>query len=230
MVRPALHHRMALLAVLFASALGLSGCFDLAQNLGIGRDGSGQYRIAVSAQGIIGQALKDEKLVNPDRNHARFDTTDVNGRVTRTATVDFKSLSDLALSSESISLRVTGRDFFGFGQSHVALRASFMVDKARGERAETSSPMGREIAQSILGDHSYVYTVTVPGDIERVSDVAVGGVTYRPEVKGDFYNGRTVTWRLPLYAIVDARALDFEVDFVALGSFRDATTRMVAKE
>jgi len=130
--------RSAALAVLLAVVgVGLSGCFDVVQTVGIDRSGAGRYQIAVTGQGVVGDAIKNEKLVNR-QNHAAMSTSDVGGNVTRTATVDFKSLSDLAFSDETMNLKVTGRDFFGLGPSHVAFLTNVMIDKAKhdNERAQ----------------------------------------------------------------------------------------------
>lgn len=218
-------------ATLVAASIGLSGCFDLVQTVGIDRSGTGRYQVALSAEGIVGQALKNEKLVNR-QNHATRTTTDINGRVTRMATVDFKSLSELAFSDEVLSLRVTGRDLFGLGPSHVAFIADAMVNKAKNDnqRATLANGVGEEVAQSILGDHTYTFTVTVPGSVERALPVTLGNQTYQPTVTGDFYNGHTVTWRLPLYALVNTQALSFEVDFWAWGFFNDAKSRLVPND
>jgi hypothetical protein len=220
------------LAVLLAVVgVGLSGCFDVDQRVGIDRTGAGRYQIAVTAQGVVGGAIKNEKLVNR-QNHATMSTSDVGGKVTRTAAVDFKSLSDLSFSDETMSLKVTGRDFFGLGPSHVAFVANVMIDKAKhdNERAQAANGVGQEIAQSILGEHTYVFTVTVPGDVERALPITLGGQTYQPTITGDFYNGRTVTWRLPLYAIISTQAIDFEVDFWAWGFFSDTKSQLVAND
>jgi hypothetical protein len=216
---------------MIATGVGLSGCFDLVQTVGVDRQGAGRYQVSITAEGIVGQAIKNEKLVNK-QNHATLATSDVNGKVTRTATIDFKSLSELAFSDERMSLKVTGRDFFGLGPSHVAFIADVMISKAKSENPQTASAKGvsEEIAQSILGDHTYTYTVTVPGDVERALPITIGGQTYQPTVTGDFYNGHTVTWRLPLYALVSADALDFEVDFSAWGFFNDTQSRLVAND
>jgi hypothetical protein len=220
------------LAVLLAVAgVGLSGCFDVVQTVGIDRWGAGRYQIAATAQGVVGGAIKNEKLVNR-QNHAAMSTSDVGGNVTRTATVEFKSLSDLAFSDETMNLKVTSRDLFGLGPSHVAFLTDVMIDKAKhdNERAQAASGIGEEIARSVLGDHTYVFTVTVPGDVERALPVTIGGETYQPTITGDFYNGRIVTWRLPLYAIVGAQSLSFEVDFWAWGFFSDTKSQLVAND
>lgn len=213
------------------AALGLSGCLDVDQRVGIDRSGSGRYEIAASAQGIVGDALKNEKLVNK-QNRATLTTAIVGSRVTRVATVDFKSLSDLAFSDETMSLNVRGRDLFGLGPTHVAYVADVMIGKAKNEnaRAASTDSLGEKVAQSILGEHTYTFTVTVPGDVESAVPVTLGGTTYQPLVTGDFYNGRTVTWRIPLYALVDARALRFEVDFWAWGFFNDSHSQLVAND
>lgn len=222
-------HVAMLAIVLFAASVGLSGCFDIAQHVDIGRSGTGHYKVAVSAQGIVGDALKNDMIIDTRRNHATLSTTVVNGKVTRAANVDFQSLSEVALSDETMSLTITSRDLFGLGPTHAAFRCRAFVDKARNSQSSQSG-LGEEIAKSILGDHTYAFSVTVPGSIEHIAPVSVGGQIYQPEVTGDFYHGHTIVWRVPLYAIMDAKALDFEVDFVAMGLFSDAKTQLVAKE
>lgn len=224
--------RTAVLAVALAIVgVGLSGCFDLVQNVSVGRDGSGNYRVSLAAEGIVGEGLKNATIIDTTHNHAQLMTAAANGKVTRTATVAFKSLSDLALSNETMSLTVTGRDLFGLGPSHVAFRSVFRVDQAKKAAPGTTSAdaMSREIAQSILGDHYYSFSVTVPGSIEHIAPVALDNDIIQPTVTGDFYHGHTITWRLPLYALIDAKSLSFEVDFTAMGLYSDAHTRLTAQ-
>ncbi len=229
-------HRLAritrLALVMAIAGIGLSGCFDLVQNVAIGRDGAGHYRVSLAAQGIVGEGIKNASIIDTTRNHADMATDVADGKVRRTAYVAFNSLSDLALSNQAMSLTVTGHDFFGLGPAHVAFRSVFLVDRAKkaAPGAAAGTAMGRQIAQSILGDHYYTFSVTVPGSIERIAPVAVGPDIVQPNVTGDFYHGHTVTWRLPLYALADARALNFEVDFTAYGLFRDARTQATAND
>jgi len=213
-----------------AMGAGLSGCLDLVQTVNVDRSGAGRYQIAASAQGFVGEALKNEKLVNR-QNHATMSTSNAGEKTTRVATVDFKSLSDLAFSDETMSLNVKGRDFFGLGPSHVAFVAEVMVDKAKHDnpRAESADSVGEEVAQSILGDHTYTFAVSVPGSVERAAPVTLGNHAYEPTVSGDYF-GHTVTWKIPLYALVDSQALNFEVDFWAWGTFADTKSRLVAND
>jgi hypothetical protein len=221
--------RSAIAAAMIVAGLGLSGCFDLVQTVGVDRSGAGRYQISATGEGIVGDALKNEKLVNR-QNQATRSTVDFNGKVTRTATVDFKSLSELAFSDETMSLKVNSRDFFGLGPSHVAFVADVMISKAKNEnpQAASASGLGEKVAQGILGDHTYSFSVTVPGSVERAVPVMIGGETYTPTITGDFWNGNVVTWRMPLYALVSAPQLNFEVDFSAEGFFSDAKSQLVA--
>lgn len=211
--------------VLCLAGVGLSGCFDLVQTVGVERDGSGRYQISISADGIIGQGLKNEKIVDTTNNSAQLTTSDVNGHVTRTATVDFKSLSDVALGNEQMSLAVTGHDFLGLGPAHATFRSTLFVDRAKNSQGQANTKgMGEQIARSILGNHFYVFSVTVPGSIEQAHPIVIGTEVYQPAISGDYLH-HTVTWRLPLYALVSTHSLQFQVDFSAYVFFDGAATR-----
>lgn len=216
--------------LLVAAGMGLSGCLDVVQTVDVDRTGAGHYTVAASAQGFVGEALKNEKLVNK-QNHASLTTASFEGHVTRKAVVAFKSLSDLAFSDETMSLDVKSRDLFGLGPSDVAYVANVMIDKAKHEnqQVEATNNVGEEVAQSILGDHSYAFTVTVPGSVEYASPITLGKDTYQPTVTGDFF-GHTVTWKIPLYAIVSSQAVKFEVDFWAWGTFNNTRSQLVAND
>jgi hypothetical protein len=215
---------------LTVAGVGLSGCLDLVQTVSVDRTGAGRYQISATAQGFVGEALKNEKLVNK-QNHAVMATTNGGGKVTRMATVDFKSLSDLAFSDETMNLTVKSRDLFGIGPSHVAFVAKVMIDKAKHEnqQAQAANNVGEEVAQSILGDHTYTFTVTVPGSVEYAAPLTIGKDTFQPAVTGDYF-GHTVTWKIPLYALVSSQAINFEVDFWAWGTFSNTKSQLVAND
>lgn len=226
---PKSHMWMRASALLFA-AVALSGCFDLTQKIAIGRNGGGRYEASIAAGGIVGEGLRDRhgRTDLAGNNHALTVTRESNGIVTQTSSVDFKSLSDLNFSDQSISLTERGHALFGLGPAEMTFRRSFLVDRARREHAgddAQSGRLGREIAQSLLGNRTYVFSVTLPGSIERIAPIVIGSMAIRPEITGDFINGHTITWRMPLYMLVDAHALNFEVDFSAYGWFGDVTTR-----
>ena len=67
--------------------------------------------------------------------------------------------------------------------------------------------------------------MTLPGTIDSISPVTIGGVTVKPEVTGDFYSGHTITWRMPLYMMISAHALTYEVEYSAYGFMANAQTR-----
>lgn len=218
--------RGALLALV---SVALTGCFDLTQRIAIGRDGSGTYQVAIAAQGLVGEALKDKPVKVARHDHAHMTITEKDGRVTQLSTVSFKSLANLKLSDEALSLRVLARPYFGLGPTHVRFRRTFLVGHARKDHADRVGPdgeIGSQIMASVFGDHTYVFSVTLPGSILRIAPVKLGNIEVVPTVTGDFYHGHTVTWTMPLYRALDVQLLTFEVDFSAYGRFKDVQSRV----
>src|SRR5256885_10362166 len=154
-----------------ACSFGLAGCFDLAQKLSIDRGGSGRYVVAITASGLLGEALKDNKSgIRFSQNRVTTRTTAKAGKVPQTATLEFKSLSDLRLSDELLSLTNRGASWFGLGPSHVTFRRTLLVDRARRENVPKSSEedrFGNELAQTMFGNHVYVFSASVPGSIDH---------------------------------------------------------------
>jgi len=211
-------------ALIVVLSLGLSGCFDLAQKVAIGRDGAGRYEVAITAQGIVGDALKEKPVAVEKHDHAVTTTREADGKVTQTTIIDFKTLSDLKLSDEVMSLRVLGHSFFGLGPTHVRFRRTFLVGNARkanADRMGEGDAAGAQILAGMFGDHTYTFSVTVPGSILRIAPLKLGGKVIAPKVAGDFYHGHTITWIMPLYRMLSEKLLTFEVDFSAYGSFVD---------
>lgn len=220
--------RLALLAV---TASALSACFDLDQKMAIHRDGSGSYQIAIAAEGAIGDAMrKDDKHSNDmlKPNKAVVTTEVRNGKVVKTARVDFARLSDLALHDEEASLTVLDRGWFGFGPAHVRFRRVFRIGAARAGQGGGKDDAGQAALAAVFGGHSYTFSVTLPGSIERIATVKVNGVGIKPEIGGDFYNGHTIVWRMPLTMLMQSDKLTFEADFSAFGSFANAKTKASA--
>src|SRR6185312_6113474 len=126
--------RLGRVTVAFVSLLSLSACFDLTQRLSIDRGGAGRYEVAITANGLLGEALKDNHTaIAPKHNRATTRVSVRREEVTQTATIEFKSLSQLHLSNESLSLTNRGASWFGLGPSHVTFRRTFLVDRARRE-------------------------------------------------------------------------------------------------
>ncbi|MBV9692897.1 MAG: hypothetical protein JO261_04275, partial [Alphaproteobacteria bacterium] len=132
------------LAVVAGSALGLTGCFDLAQNVALHRDGSGSYSVAVSADGVVGGALgrKDSDIDIGD-DLKGVTTVKRNGDVTtETKEVAFHDLSDLHLGDETLSLHVAGSEG---DATKVSFRRAFRIDHARRRRDEDENHLGHQV-------------------------------------------------------------------------------------
>jgi len=215
------------LTVLAVTAVSLSACFDLDQKVAIGRDGSGSYEIAVAAEGLVGDGLKQDRdnMLKPNKAVSRTEV--VNGKVVRSARADFAKLSDLSFNSEAISLHVLGHSLFGLGPTQVRFRRVFLVDHAEKDhaRGHSDDDMSHEVLDTFFGGHSYTFAVTLPGSIDRIAPMTIDGMEIKPTVTGDIYHGHTITWRMPLSLALSAKQIAFEVDFSAYGTFADARTR-----
>jgi hypothetical protein len=209
-------------SVVIASAIGLSGCFDLEQKVGLHSNGSGTYAIAVSAKGLIGEGL--------DRHDADIDIGDDDRAVThktrkgdttiQTSEVSFRDLTDLKLGDETIALHVKGKNG---NESEVNFHRTFRIDHAR-DRHDDDEHFGKDILETMFDGHTYKFSVWLPGKIERIAPVSVGGHLVHPTVWSDSY-GHTIVWTMDLTDMFLSDQLDFDVDFAAKGDFRDATSQ-----
>jgi hypothetical protein len=220
--------RAAPLAVIFACAVGLTGCFDLGQKVAINSNGGGDYAVIITADGIVGDAL--------EKKHADVDIGDdravthvkrVDGKVVQTSEIAFNDLSDLKLGDETIALHVKGKKLLGLGGTEVNFHRTFRIDEARHHHRDLDddddSSLGHDILTSMFGDHTYTFAVWLPGTIEHIAPVQLGDRTIMPQVWGDKY-GHTIVWKMKLVDMFLARRLDFDVDFVAHGNFHDSAT------
>ncbi|HEY1633071.1 MAG TPA: hypothetical protein VGF56_17280 [Rhizomicrobium sp.] len=223
---------MKILPLLMVAAFGLSGCFDLTQGVSINKDGSGTYELAIAAKGTIGNALKDDKNKtvhfghNPNL-HPRNKTEIVNGVTVNTTSVDFKQLSDLDLSNESVAIKVHGHDLFGLGQTHAVFRRTFLVGNEVAKRQDTQEgdKAGAAVIAAIFGDHSYVFRVHLPGQIDWIAPVTAGGVPVRPEIHPDA-TGNTIIWRMPFTSLIESGTMRFSVGFSTYGALKDSETML----
>ena len=215
--------RLLSLGAVVACAIGLSGCFDLGQKVAIGRDGSGGYAVSVAADGIVGKGI--------GKNHAKFDTDEdmpmvthikvVDGKTVQTSGTAFHDLSDLRLDDEVISLHVKGQKLLGLAGTQVNFHRSLNVGNARKHHMDDDdNGLGKDILTSMFGDHSYTFSVWLPGSIDHINPVVVGDHEVKPTVTQDG-DGHTITWRMKLTDMFMADELDFDVDFTAHGNFHD---------
>jgi hypothetical protein len=212
--------RMLSVSFVIASTLGLSGCFDLEQKVGLHSNGSGTYAMAVSAKGLIGEALDkhDADIDIGGDDSAVTHKTHKGDTATQTSEVAFHDLSDLKLGDETIALHVKGKTA---DETNVNFHRTFRIDHARDRRDVEDEHFGKDVLETMFDGHTYKFSVWLPGKIERIAPVSVGGHLVHPTVWGDRY-GHTIVWTMDLSDMFLADQLDFDVDFVAKGEFEDA--------
>jgi hypothetical protein len=209
-------------AVVVTSAVGLSGCFDLAQKVALRHDGSGTYAVEVAANGIVGEGLDKKRAdINIDDDlHGVTKVTRKGDTTTQTTEIAFKDFSGLKLGDETLNLHVTGKKD---DLTEVNFHRTFRVDHAR-RHHDDDDHMGRDVLESMFGGHTYTFAVWLPGRIEHIAPVRVGNRTVSPVVWGDKY-GHTLIWKMKLTDMFLADALNFDVDFAAKGDFHDAQSQ-----
>jgi hypothetical protein len=209
---------------LAAVSLVLAGCFDLTQSVALDHDGAGTYRVAISASGYVGTAIKNGKT-NADIGDKNAQTTTLieNGVTTRTSKIDFHSLSDLSLSSETIAVHVTGHSLFGLGATHAIFRRSFRMSDAEKRAGHgQDDATARNVMASVFGNHFYQFSVTLPGDIDWIAPVRIGDTEIKPSVSAD---GHTIVWRMPLDELFETQSLNYSVGFSTWGSLKEAQSQ-----
>jgi hypothetical protein len=211
-------HLLAALA-----CLALTSCFDLDQKMTLGRDGSGTYEVTLTADGMVGEALKNEVLISESKGDVKRETEIVNGHAVHRERIAFTSIADLGLADEDVSLIVHGGNFLGLLPKSAIFRRVVRSADVRSEKSPEDKNDSAALA-AVFGNHTYSFSVSLPGSINYIAPVKLGGVTIRPEVTGDFFR-HTITWRMPLYMMFAEEKVVFEVDFSAYGAFTDAQSQ-----
>jgi len=216
-----LPRRALTVSVVMASAVGLSGCFDLEQKVGLHSNGSGNYAVAISAGGLVGDVL--------NKHDADIDISDDDGAVThktrkgdittQTSDIAFRDLSDLKLGDESVALHVKGK---AGDESDVSFHRTFQIDHARHRHDDDDADdhIGKDFLETMFDGHIYKFSVWLPGRIEHIAPVRVAGHVVHPTVWSDRY-GHTIIWQMPLSDAFYTDQIDFDVDFAAKGEFHD---------
>jgi hypothetical protein len=172
---------------------------------------------------LIGVAIKKKRLISDAKQSVQSNTEVKNGQVVHTERIPFSQLPDLNFADEDVALSVHGRDFFGLGPTHVTFQSTVHSADVEAEQARShdkDEDAGTALA-ALFGDHTYTFSVTLPGSIDHIAPVKLGGVIVEPEVTGNFFQ-HTVTWRMPMHMMFAQDTVTFAVDFSAFGSFADA--------
>jgi hypothetical protein len=217
-----LSSRVLPVSVVVAGAIGLSGCFDLEQKVGLHSNGSGSYAMAISAKGLVGDALSkhDADIDISDDDRAITHKTHKGDITTETSEIAFHDLSDLKLGDETVALHVKGKTG---DESEVNFHRTFQIDHARRDHDEDDEGdhVGKDILETMFDGHTYKFSVWLPGRIEHIAPIRVANQVIHPTVWSDRY-GHTITWQMPLTDMFLANQIDFDVDFAAKGEFKDS--------
>jgi hypothetical protein len=222
--------RVVSMSVVLAGTIGLAGCFDLEQKTAIRHDGSGSYTVVVKADGIVGEGLNEKHAdIEFGDDRAITHVSHQGDATLQTSEVKFRDLSDLHVDDDELRLTVKGKKLLGLAGSEMNFHRAFHVDSARRHHQDDDGDddrdhLGHEILQSMFGDHTYTYTLWLPGTIERIAPVRIDGRVVHPTVWSDA-SGHTIVWKMKLTDMFLAKRLDFDVDFSAQGDFHAAQSQ-----
>ncbi len=205
------------------ACLVLTGCFDLDQKMTLGRDGSGTYEVTLTADGMVGEALKNEVLISELKGEVKRETEIVNGHAIHRERIAFASIADLGLADEDFSLAVHGSNLFGLAPKSATFRRVVRSADVRSEKSPEDKEDSAALA-AVFGNHTYSFSISLPGSIDHIEPVKLNGVTIKPEITGDFFR-HTITWRMPLYMMFAEDKVVFAVDFSAYGTFTDSQSQ-----
>lgn len=184
------------IAVVFASAVLLAGCFDLQFDLTLHNDGSGTMVAKTTLnKEMSAMAAKDKdkpsgSLLAKNNKNVRQTAKNENGIVSMEETVEFKRLSDIALEGDGLEVTDLGRSIFGVDRTRI--RWDLGADKKDKDRE------GGDMAAQVFAGHYLTVNMQLPCNVETAAALSLDGKQIVPVVKKSLLNGSTVQWRIPL--------------------------------
>ncbi|MFO1187949.1 MAG: hypothetical protein U1E87_11175 [Alphaproteobacteria bacterium] len=191
--------RLARAAAALALAFGLTGCFDFEQHLILKGSGAGRLEVKLRIDPAFKGAFENQTLLPAQAQPIDVTREIKDGQYVQTEKASFNSLSDLRVENEDLTLINNGTTFFGVGPKKFSLRRAV----ASGDGAEDMGAAG-----AAFQDRVYVFSVTIPGWVEKAYPLVVGNEAVKPKTEG-----ATVTWTIPMSQAVAARRLEYRVDF-----------------
>lgn len=176
-------------------SLFLTGCFDIEERVIINSNGGGSITVKVKTEPIVGKQIKEKNFLEIEgkgikktvKNYIEKD------KFYHVESITFDRLSDLMIKNEHIKLEVT--------------RTGFIMREVNFEHHMFSAEASAQAAALFIRRH-LIYTVRLPGVIERAYSLVVDSIEVKPIVGRD-----TATWKVPLDLILPQGEAVFKVDF-----------------
>lgn len=206
-------------------AVFVSGCIELEEKVTLREDGSGTLmRTIITTNPMIMKMLKKESF-NLEGMKVHVKNVIKQKKLYHYQWIDFKSISELSIKGEILSLSVKKRGLFEFGKKAATFKHVIAIEeppKPSGESFEASDESSERYKFILLGmlkDVYFNYILEVPGKIKDVYSLKVGGVEIEPSVKGNL-----VTWGIPVILLLDAVGKPILVKTDFAGNMKTAGT------
>ncbi len=204
--------RHALQAAALAGALVLGACFDIEQRVVVRDNGSGSISIRVVTEDVLPDSAGLQQMLNTTVGPVRMRDYSEDGQFIHEEDLDFSSLSEVSLQDDAITLDIRDRTLWGAGPTRATLTRTLSAP------GRNDDALG--LVRMALRGHTYVYSMTVPGLIESIEPVLIGGLQAPAE-----RSGNTVTWRIPLEALIGVETITFTIKFTTFGALTAAKTK-----
>ena len=210
---------MVLIKKLRAGAAGLAvllvaGCFDLEHDVTIKGDGSGSVRVALITDPVLGKDTDFESILESDDRDSEIREYSEDGKFIHEEIIRFDSLEDLTLQDEEMRVSAAPRMFWGLGPNQARFERTLYVDAKNSDEFR--------IMERVFLDHTYSFSVTLPGFVTGAAAVTANGKTIEPE-----RSGATTTWVIPLADLAVSEPITFQADFIGYFGFEtDQQTAM----
>ena len=186
------NHIILLIALIFL----ISGCIDIEEKVQINPNGSGTLSINVIVDPMLAEELKKQRFLDIPGKQVLIKNIIRGEKFYHIESTHFRSLGELKMVDEIISIAVTKKGFMGLGENE-AIFEHFM----------NFSESSKEDAALMVG-HYFNYTVELPGRIKKAYPAILNEIEVEPEIKEN-----RVVWNIPLDLFIKSGRAFFRAAF-----------------
>jgi hypothetical protein len=208
---------------LAGAALLLTGCFDGRYDLTLRNDGAGTLRLDVLLDKDISKEILKAENGKPGKigdvekqallgKNAKSSRLVENGRVGMRQELAFKKLSEVTSDDLDIEVQDFGRNLLGVVHSRVRFGTGRNPSAKPQEKQE---PAADAMAAKMLASYSIRVTMHLPCVIDNATSLKNGDTVYAPKIEKSFWNGSTVSWEVPMPAMLAFSKKPKDNDFAA---------------
>ncbi len=202
-------------ALALACAFVLTACFDIEHRVKIDGKGAGEILLTITSEQLLDEEVQFETLIESDDGETEVRQYVEDGKLVHEQFVEFDSINSLKLADQEMDVTVRDRMLWGFGPTRATFTHRLIADD---DDEDTDVLLG------FFEERTYTFSVTLPGIIEGVEPVMLDGIEVEPDRQGN-----TLTWVIPMNALLSADDVVFQVNFIGFFKFEDEAQNEVVE-